>query len=365
MDDRLGITQILQSEVVMDSSPGVPYMRLARRNKDIVQSEELSSFVVRCVCARVRLLLRVEPEELAAMLPSELVERGFADPIKIFIKSEPHKLQKIREGKLRIISNVSLVDQIIERLLSTPQNKLEIRRWATCPSKPGMGLNDSGLQELYSTLQQKWREGAKLAESDVSGWDWSIPYWLLKMDAEARVRLANASNGPWAHLVRCRVEVLARKLFYLSDGQMWEQTVPGVQASGSFNTSSTNSRMRVMVGWVEGQPWVMAMGDDDVEEEGEEVPDYGRRGLRVKEYKECVDGVVEFCSTRFPGSWKGYPTQVGRMLFRLLSHSSAVLNQHPEFKAQFLQEVRHHPEKAEIEGKVDSIIALLSKPCQQ
>lgn len=40
------------------------------------------------------------------------------DPIKVFVKQEPHKRKKLDEGRLRLISSVSLIDTIIDRILS-------------------------------------------------------------------------------------------------------------------------------------------------------------------------------------------------------------------------------------------------------
>lgn len=40
-----------------------------------------------------------------------------SDPLKIFIKQEPHKDKKIAEGRLRLIMSVSLIDSMVDRIL--------------------------------------------------------------------------------------------------------------------------------------------------------------------------------------------------------------------------------------------------------
>ena len=39
------------------------------------------------------------------------------DPIKVFVKQEPHKMSKIKQERYRLISGVSLVDTLVDRLL--------------------------------------------------------------------------------------------------------------------------------------------------------------------------------------------------------------------------------------------------------
>lgn len=368
LEKRLRVRDIMSTEVVQDSSPGVPYARFGKTNKDLMKDEFAVSFVVSVVLRRFKLLLQTSPSETENFTASQLVQKGLCDPVKVFIKGEPHKLEKIQAGKLRIISNVSLADQIIERILFTRQNKLEIAEWTKCPSKPGMGLDDSGLQQLFAEVSSRWQAGRRTAESDVSGWDWSVTDWMLRWDAEARIALAGATpQSPFGRVVLNRVACLSKTVFYLSDGQMWEQLDAGIQLSGSFNTSSTNSRARVMLGWIEGVEWLIAMGDDDVEDETPgRVPDYARHGFPVKDYKIVgEDRHFEFCSTVFPGNWKGYPARPARLLYRYLSNSPSVRQQRPELRAQLAMELRYLPGKDEVLSRLDSIAELESKPCQQ
>nr|UHS71546.1 MAG: putative RNA-dependent RNA polymerase [Barnaviridae sp.] len=300
------------------------------------------------------------------MTPRELVQCGLVDPIKVFIKSEPHKVAKIEAGKLRIISNVSIVDQLVERVLCSRQNKLEISRWKTCPSKPGMGLHDEGLQELYDEVTAVQKSGMNLAETDISGWDWNVKDWLLALDAELRADLYHAPEGSaLRHLLWFRGFAVARKVFCLSDGTLYEQQVPGIQASGSYNTSSSNSRMRIILAYIVGCAWAIAMGDDDVEEAVPNASEaYVRLGFSVKDYK-ILDkvGWFDFCSTSFMGSWRGRPSQWLRTVFRYLSHSPASFVSNPEFRAQLVSDMRHMPNQQEILFSCDSIVELESKRC--
>jgi hypothetical protein len=353
-------------DVQSNSSPGIPYVKLGKKNSDLFKDDSLRGFILSAVAQRVRRVCNHTQLEISKMCPRELVEAGLVDPIKVFIKQEPHKMAKIKAGKLRIISNVSIVDQLIERLLCSNQNKVEINRWRTCPSKPGMGLHDDGLQELYDEVVSAQKSGLRLAETDISGWDWNVKDWLLSLDAELRADLYHAPEGSaLRHLLWFRGFAVARKVFCLSDGTLFEQTVPGIQASGSYNTSSSNSRMRIILAYLVGCAWAIAMGDDDVEEAVDgAAAKYVDLGFQVKDYKVLGKiGWFDFCSTSFEGHWSGKPSQWLRTVYRYLSHSPASFAQNPEYRAQLVSDLRHMPNQQEILEICDSIVDLESKRC--
>lgn len=349
------------------SSPGVPYLKLGKTNHELFSQDFGRGLVLSAVVQRIRAVLSLSREKLSSMSALDLVEAGLVDPIKVFIKQEPHKIAKIESGKLRIISNLSIVDQLIERILCAPQNKAEISRWTSLPSKPGMGLHDEGLKELYAEVITAQRKHGVLAETDVSGWDWSVPDWLLRLDYECRARLYRAPPGSaLEHLLWFRGYAVARKVFCLSDGTLHEQLVPGIQASGSYNTSSSNSRMRVALSYVVGASWVIAMGDDNIETAVAGAREhYVRLGFTVKDYRLLDrEGWFDFCSTTFSGSWRGTPTQWLRTVFRYLSKTPASLNVNPQFRAQLVDDLRHMSNQQEVVEHCDSIVELESKRCQ-
>lgn len=269
---------------------------------------------------RMRLLSKFEVCQLKGMSSEQLVQGGFCDVVRLFVKNEPHSKKKIEEGRLRLISSVSLVDNLVERILFSRQNSEEISQWENIPSKPGLGLDeDEQLQAIYKSVE-KSLNARKLAESDVTGWDWSVQDWELERDAEARVRLSGAAtNSTFARLVRNRMFCLSRKVFYLSDGRMFAQRYDGVMASGSYVTGSSNSRMRVMAAYDVGSPFAIAIGDDSLEDYVVDAEvKYARNGHPLKAYSLCKNG-FEFCSHRFTSSTDAKPVNWSKSLYRLLS----------------------------------------------
>lgn len=282
--------------------------------------------------------------------PVLLVQQGLCDPVRLFVKDEPHNVAKLSEGRVRLIMSVSLVDQLIERLLYTEQNKAEIKAWTDIPSKPGIGLHDGGIDAILDSVVPHYSEAA---EADVSGFDWSVQEWELNADAEMRIKLAFAPNKEsrvvFDSLVRGRTYCLARTLYSLSDGRLIAQRRPGVQLSGSFNTSSTNSRIRALLTRLVGARWCIAMGDDCVESYVEgAIKRYNELGHTVKFYKKCEDNRFEFCSQIFDvEKRKAWPASLDKMLVRLLSHRQPSEEEKLGLIAQFLYEARHSPELQE------------------
>lgn len=250
-------------------------------------------------------LLKLSTSDIRGLTPEELVRGGFCDPVRLFVKQEPHPMSKVETGRLRLISSVSLIDQIVERMMFGIQNSLEIDNWKSCPSKPGMGLS---LVEQGKVVWDEVRFKHTLcpaAEADISGFDWSVQEWELMADVEMRVRLGNF--GPQLETAaRNRFFCLSNSVFQLSDGTMISQGLPGLMKSGSYCTSSSNSRIRVLMAELIGSPWCIAMGDDSVEGFVPEAREkYAALGHNCKDYVACStesNGELEsfnFCSHRF------------------------------------------------------------------
>ncbi|AAA53090.1 orf3; putative RNA-dependent RNA polymerase [Mushroom bacilliform virus] len=346
-----GIREVVEYNITGDSHPGYPWCKLGSDNKAVLTG--FGDLIWDEVAKRFNNMLGYG-DAIFSMTPSELVQNGICDAVKVFIKQEPHSLEKVNAGRLRIIAAVGLVDQIVTRLLCMKQNNAEIDCWESCPSAPGMGLNDEGLRTLYSTAQVMAEHGT-ICETDISGWDWSVQQWELDSDARLRTQLAGEEIGGYLNFfLRVHAYVVGHSVFVMPDGEMLEQTVPGGQLSGDYNTSSSNSRMRViatmfaryLAGQVSGFPLlgIKAMGDDSFEIWFKGLEEYlGKMGHTVK---MCVQrpGLVgfEFCSQVFLGLGIAYPVDFSKTLYRFLSHHPAD-PKYSEYRAQLMYYFRHLP----------------------
>lgn len=254
----------------------------------------------------------------------DLVRLGYCDPVRLFVKQEPHSKLKVEQRRFRLISSVSLIDQLVERILFGYQNNLEIASWRTCPSKPGMGLSLSEqARAIWDDLATKHTTRVA-CEADISGFDWSVQSWELEADVEMRISLGSFPPK-LANAARARFHCLANSVFQLSDGTLIAQGLPGLMKSGSYCTSSSNSRIRCLMAELIGSPWCIAMGDDSVEGFVDSAREkYEALGHTCKDYMPCDTGPrgellsVNFCSHFISGD-RCYLTSWQRTLVKFFS----------------------------------------------
>jgi hypothetical protein len=240
------------------------------------------------------------------------------------------------QNRFRMIMSVSIIDQLVERVLFHRQNATEVASWVNIPSKGGASMNKDF--DVRIMAHEFFNQGC-LASVDVSGFDWSVKDWELKLDALARVRLAIDPTPSWRRAVFNRVECLSHAVFSFSDGGMIAQITKGIQKSGSYNTTPTNSRIKVSLGWLAGSEYAVATGDDGVETYVEHAPDtYALLGHPLKTYYKCTD-YVPFCSSeiRSDGSW--VPSTWSKTFYRFLYQSKV----DSSYWQQLCYVLRHSP----------------------
>nr|QBF54038.1 P1-P2 [Luffa aphid-borne yellows virus] len=336
----------------LDAGVGVPYIAYGiPSHRGWVEDPALLPVLTRLVFDRLQKMSETSFEQLTA---EQLVQQGLCDPIRVFVKGEPHKQSKLDEGRYRLIMSVSLVDQLVARVLFQNQNKREICLWRAIPSKPGFGLSTDGqtseflelLADQMSTTPEvvvaRWRE--YLVPTDCSGFDWSVAAWMLEDEMEVRNRLTLENNNLTRRLRACWLKCLSTSVLCLSDGSLYAQRVPGVQKSGSYNTSSSNSRIRVMAAYHCGATWAMAMGDDALESVDTNLEVYKDLGFKVE-----VSGELEFCSHIFVRPDLALPVNRAKMLYKLIhgynpgAGSVEVISNYLDACFSVLNELRHDP----------------------
>jgi hypothetical protein len=331
----------------MQARPGYPWRRLADTNAKFIALVGVD-VIVDLVMERLQSLLTYNP---AHMTPEMMVMHNLCDPICVFIKGELHTPEKIAEGRLRLIMTLSIIDQLVERLLFGPQNRAEIESWKTIPSMPGMGLHDEGLivlsERFHAMAARAKEQGAELCEADVSTFDWSVIPWLLKMDLDVRKLCATKRPySKWYFLASTRQQVLERCVLITSDGTLHEQLLPGIQKSGSYTTSSTNSRNRVMLALLAGSTEAVAMGDDSVEithDIKDAASEYAKMGIKLKffEARNYPEEKLEFCAHTHVGGQMAQPCRVPKIVASFLSRKPETLAEAMELWHALKRDLRH------------------------
>lgn len=322
------------------ANPGLPLCALAKSKGDLM--ELCPNFVMDLFIERLR---KLSSADLSDETPLWLVQNGFCDPVRVFIKNEPHKVTKIMEGRSRLISNVGVVDELIDRLLSMHQIEQEISRYQTIPAKAGLGFTDEMSQALWAITTAECPEPAS---SDVKAWDWHFAKWMYDACVDLDITLCENPTVLWERLLRNRAYCSAWKVFVDPSGCMFAQLTPGIQASGSYRTTSWNSKARVCCAYLIGATWAMSMGDDAAEEAVEGAVDrYAAIGVTVTDYvssaelRKATGAEFEFCSHLFFRD-RAVPLNWVKGLFRLLQQAP---NEH--LLSQWRYERRHDPRMAQ------------------
>lgn len=253
-DDFLQYTHFerVVQELDWTSSPGYPYLLNAPNNGSFFQVQD------------------GVPSEEAKFRVWSLVSRrlldGSCDPIRLFIKAEPHKTAKIEAGRYRLISAVSVVDQIIDTMLFGEMNKNMVKHCLDIPSKFGWSPYVGG----WKVVPQR---GLAI---DKSSWDWTMQGWLFQIVLELRSRLCLTGGhvkAKWEELATWRYKCLfGYPELILSNGLVLQQSHPGVMKSGCVNTIADNSiaqvvlHLRVCLEMNIPAGWIWSMGDDTLQE---------------------------------------------------------------------------------------------------
>lgn len=219
-------------------------------------------------------------EILRSLSKARFLDPSSADPIKVFVKPEPHKLSKIAEGRYRLISAVSLVDTMVDRVMFRWLAKAIM---ATVGQTPVM-IGWSPLRGGYRYLLEKFR-GKKTRGLDKTAWDWTVPEWLIKDCLQVIFSLAEMPNPRWTEWALLRWQALFRDaIFQFSDGTVVKQPGWGVMKSGCYLTIIINSigqliHHAIALRRLNKHPKSLAfvtIGDDVTVEDFEQFPEYER-----------------------------------------------------------------------------------------
>jgi len=348
----------MESILPPESGPGFPYQLKHAKNRDMLERpKDLFALVVN----RFTCLTQVLSGEWWKLSPEEAVRKGLCDPIKVFIKNEATGLKKLRKDMARLIWNLSLVDQIVGKMLTKHLDNEFVRNWDKVHSKSGMPMTGEGFTKLFEMIKT-WEE---LGCTDNSAFDYTVTFKELMADTLRRVAslgyaidcgktvLENIhvvmETGSW------HMKMLVMMMFFraqciavLSNGLVLQQMFQGHQKSGDITTSSGNGARKSMghgtvcesmgVQWDPSQ--IMTMGDDCAfEARGIDKDNYIEMNRlmhkKIKEYDVSKTSFT-FCSTEFNRELKTW---------RYNNPAKSIMH--------YLTEI--HPNESQIRGIIDQI----------
>lgn len=295
-------------EIDMRSSPGICQFRvLGSTNSEVflydkgLLDPERVALVRQAVYNRYKQLINGE---------------AVADPLNVFIKPEPHKERKLQQRRYRLISAVSLVDTMVDRVLFGWLQRKALAVVGSTPCLCG-----------WTPLRGGWRYVAgrfvneTVACLDKSSWDWTVQAYMVDLWLEFIKSLAVAHSAWWSKAAEVRFRMLFEDaVFQFKDGQRVRQMTRGIMKSGCLLTLILNSvgqsflhylaMIRLGENPMSKQP--ICVGDDTVQVSMPNLEEYVRLieelGAKVKGFK--VQNWVEFCGfaitprTCVPAYWQ-------------------------------------------------------------
>lgn len=296
--------RVVRTKIDWQSSPGYPYLLDAPTNGRYLE------------------VVDGEPSQAAMRRLWTLVERRLelyeADPIRLFIKPEPHKLKKLEKHAYRLISSVSLVDQVVDQMLFSPMNEKMVAECLNLPSKVGWSPYKGG----WKLVPKNW------LSLDKTAWDWGMQPWLFELLLLLRHELCVSNpelKNKWLELASKRYQLLFRNPeFITSGGLVFTQKEPGVQKSGCVNTITDNTlaqdilHIRACFETNQEVTAQWAMGDDTYVEPPRDLRSYREQ---LAQYCSLKEGLKkgEFAGFRFLSN-SIEPMYVGKHAFNLLHH---------------------------------------------
>lgn len=286
-------------DVERNSSPGYPYCAAVSNNGQLLgwngvsYAKPLVDSIWNTVSARIS-----QPE---------------SDPIRLFVKPEPHSAGKMKDRRYRLISSVSLPDRMVDAMCCSSMNKTMVNKWPLGPFRVGWAPTGGGylmvpISGMYST--------------DCSGWDWSVKMWIFQILLRVRLALCNNPTELWvAALTQRYMQLYEKPLFVTSGGLFFRQKQPGVQKSGCYNTLHDNSMaqyiLHIAACMVTGSPYgyVVILGDDVLRSYQNE---HFYRALQQWCHVKTVEPLSHFCGFDFCAGCVVDPLYFEKHCFKLL-----------------------------------------------
>ncbi|QKN22680.1 RNA-dependent RNA polymerase [Erysiphe necator associated luteo-like virus 1] len=171
----------------------------------------------------------------------DLETKPVSGRIKVFVKQEEHKTSKVEEGRYRLISAVSLIDTLVDRMLFPGLYDRAVRgAYSGSPIAVGWSFLRGGYNYVTDRIS------SPLAV-DMSSWDWTVQSWMVVCYHDVFARLNVRPSVAWRNIWLNRCRALFKSEFQLPSGTVLRQRKYGIVKSGSWLTLLGNSILQLVV----------------------------------------------------------------------------------------------------------------------
>jgi len=250
-------------------------------------------------------LFPTEPHKVAAAL----VDLGIVDPVLVGFKSEPRAIKDGQRKVPRLVSQVSVVTNMIQRLIFG-DNQLEEQKYDNLPTATKLDITTP---EITARMYADFKVNGPLSTSDVEGWEYSVDSrtryenccklaWSMKLADDNMRPLLGKEKHLWAlwGLYYC----LVHRVVQTQEGELLIPP-PGQESSGelgtfnenSFNRSHLSNKVSLDAG-LGPVRYTKSAGDDNLDSNPDLREKYQIRGFKITDYAFQVED-FEFCSTQY------------------------------------------------------------------
>lgn len=230
----------------------------------------------------------------------KVFEGTYPITLKTFIKPEPHKIEKIRDQRWRLIICFPLCVQVAWKMLFDYTNNMMVERAYEIPVQHGFQLFGGNWKHYY----RQWTSQGLNAGTDISAYDFSTTWLKVRNSVfQMRVNMARGAHvAAWKDLaLRLYEQIYVGSIIHFPCGTVVRMLVNAIQKSGSPNTISDNSLLRfyesVYISLANGlsvYPLGSFVGDDALErihpdDESTLLRAYKERGWTIKQIERGLD----------------------------------------------------------------------------
>lgn len=338
-----------------DSSPGYPYNLRFATNKLLLDRHR--DQVISLVAWRLKMRSSLPVSYWESATPAAWLAAGLSDPVRPFLKQEPHPRRKAKDKKWRMICGVSVVDQCFERCIFTMFTDACKLNYPNLPVQLGIGFSDEMVTETQRQIAAKASSPDNVWSSDAPSWDAGVNPPMTASFAVAVEGKAHVRSERLRRALTSWYYTACWSLYVTPSGFIYLKLKPGQTLSGSFATSIWNGWMRRLLSIAVRVPWSLHAGDDTTDLPdfpGSELADrYAERGVVLRDLKQYSRDSFEFCSHRYEvvaGRCVAYLTSWRKAIYKLLSAKSPA----PDAIRGVQYELRHNDPS--IWSKVEDIL---------
>ncbi len=281
-----------------ESNPGFP---LDTEFSTIEGLEPVKDEVIEAAVERLAIMYSWR-DRIESINAEAIVEHGLRDPANVFPKYEPHASRKAKTGAWRIICGLSVVDQLIERLLFKPWLELLVSSYPNLGMKYGIGFSDDHVEALVDSHKRNTQRYGPAKTNDISGFDSIHTLEMFEDDLAVMIGTCDVQDEEafraWLAIAKVRIATIVH-IPWRIEGVVYECVKPGKMPSGSLMTTSTNSNIRLLMAYNVGNEAAHTVGDDCEEWPGAEDSAYADIGVKVRDSHYAEGDNFEFCSHKF------------------------------------------------------------------